>query len=77
MNGLHKENSRESGRKQAEVEASWASTGFPQPWRSTGEERMVATDQRSREGRDLACPRAENSFLAVVFMGWAGCGADC
>lgn len=29
----------------------------------------MATDQRNLEGRDLACPRPENSFLAVVFIG--------
>lgn len=29
----------------------------------------MATDQRSREEKGLACLRAENSFLAVVFIG--------
>ena len=29
----------------------------------------MATDQRSWEGKGLACLRAENSFLAVVFIG--------
>lgn len=37
----------------------------------------MATDQRSQEGKGLVCLRAKNSFLAVVFTGMAGSGADC
>lgn len=33
MRGLQEKNCKVTVRKQAEVEASWASTGFPQPLR--------------------------------------------
>lgn len=69
MRGLHRENGGESGRKQAGVEASWASTGFPQPWRAQVREWMVATDQ-NWEGKGLACLRAKNSFW--LWFHWDG-----